>query len=79
MLYCYEFPADNFQLLDEFAVYYISYQPAEPVTITEIPDAIAGLLKRNIELRFTQSLRKLADAVIKSNLNFSLIRMRNAK
>jgi len=79
ILYCYELPADDFALLDECAGYHISYQPAVPTEIRTINDIMAELLSRNLELRFTPSLLKIADAVSKSTLNFSIIRMRNAK
>ena len=78
-LYCYEFPAEAFILIDECAGYYISYHPVMPISVTPVTDIMAELLKRNVELRFTPSLIQLADAVSKSTLNFSLIRMRNAK
>lgn len=79
ILYCYEFPADNFTLIDECAGYYISYHPVVPISVKPIRDIMTELLNRNVELRFTPSLVQLADAVSKSTLNFSLIRMRNAK
>lgn len=78
-LYCYEFPSNNFTLIDECAGYYISYHPVVPISIKSISDTMAELLNRNIEFRFAPSLIQLADAVSKSTLNFSLIRMRNAK
>lgn len=77
-LYCYEFPADGFTLIDECAGYYISYHSVEPLSVTPVNDIITALLSRNIELRFTPSIIQLADAVSKSTLNFSNIRMRNA-
>jgi hypothetical protein len=77
-LYCYELPGDNFALLDECAGYYISYKPAIPTGVRAITDVMAELLSRKVELRFTPSLVKIADAVSKSTLNFSIIRMRNA-
>jgi len=77
-LYCYEFPADSFILIDECAGYYVSYQPVIPLSVTPVDDIISELLSRNIELRFTPSLIRLADAVSASSLNFSNIRMRNA-
>jgi hypothetical protein len=79
ILYCYEFPADNFTLIDECAGYYISYHPVAPISVKPINDIMTELLNRNIELRFTPSLIQLADTVSKSTLNFSLIRMRNAE
>jgi hypothetical protein len=78
ILYCYEFSTDNFTLLDECAGYYISYKPEIPIKVSPVNDIMAELLSRNIELRFTPSLIKLSDAVVKSSLNFSIIRMRNA-
>jgi hypothetical protein len=78
-LYCYEFPTDNFILIDECAGYYISYHPVVPISIKSISDILVELLNFNVELRFTPSLIQLANAVSKSTLNFSLIRMRNAK
>jgi hypothetical protein len=78
-LYCYEFSADNFTLLDECAQYYISCKPEKPLKVSTITDIMAELLNLNIELRFTPSLIKISDDVVKSSLNFSIIRMRNAK
>jgi hypothetical protein len=78
-LYCYEYPPETFTLLDECAGYYISYRPVVPVGEKAITDIIAELLTRNIELRFMPDIMRLSDAVVKSSLNFSLIRMRNAK
>jgi len=77
-LYCYELSLDGFVLLDECAGYYISYQAVEPVSVQPVNDIIAELLKRKVELRFTPSLLKIAEAVVTSTLNFSVIRMRNA-
>ncbi len=78
-LYCYELPNEGFTLLDECAGYYMSYQPAIPAETRTITDIMAELLRRNVELRFTPSLIKIADTVSKSSLNFSIIRMRNAR
>jgi hypothetical protein len=78
VLYCYEFPADSFELLDECAGYYISYNPVSPVSTEVIEDVMGKLLQPNVELRFIPSLLKIADAVASSTMNFSLIRMRNA-
>lgn len=77
-LYCYEFSPENFVLLDECAGYYVSYKPVQPISVVKLDDLIDEILKRNVELRFTPNLSQLADAVVKSTLNFSLIRMRNA-
>jgi hypothetical protein len=79
VLYCYEFPVDNFTLLDDCAGYYINYKPVESIAVTRIADCMAELLQHHIELRFVPSLINLAEEVKTSSLNFSLIRMRNAK
>jgi hypothetical protein len=77
-LYRYQLPAEHFTLLDECAGYYISYLPATPVSVDMVDDIIAELLTHDIELRFTPSLIKIAEAVSQSSLNYSIIRMRNA-
>lgn len=78
-LYCYELAPDDFILIDECAGYYVSYKPAVPIRVTVIDNIIDVLLSRGIELRFTPSLIGIADTVKESSLQFSLIRMRNAK
>ena len=77
-LYCYEFPTDDFVLLDEGAGYYISYKAAVPIAIRPIHDLLDEILKRGVELRFLPTLFPLAQEVSQSTLQFSLIRMRNA-
>ncbi|WCT11610.1 DUF6886 family protein [Mucilaginibacter jinjuensis] len=77
-LYCYEFPAETFSLLDECAGYYVSYQQVIPTTVKLIDNTLDELFKRNIELRLLPNLHHLANEVAKSTLNFSIIRLRNA-
>jgi hypothetical protein len=76
-LYRYELPAEHFTLLDECAGYYISYRPVITVAVEPVGDIITELLSRNVELRFTPSLIKIAETVKQSSLNYSIIRMRN--
>ena len=78
-IFCYEFINDDFSILDECADYYISYQPVIPISVQVIEDIFDELFKRNIELRFMPNLQKIASQVSQSTLNFSLIRMKNAK
>lgn len=78
MLYCYEFPSETFSLFDKCAGYYISYKPVIPLSVRPVYNVMEELLKRNIELRFTPEFGGLAEAVGKSTLRYSLIRMRNA-
>ncbi|MBB6126138.1 DUF6886 family protein [Mucilaginibacter lappiensis] len=78
-LFCYELPVENFSLIDECAGYYISYKPVIPLAVRPVAHIIPDILSRNVELRFTPSLTDIAKAISSSSLNFSLIRMRNAK
>ena len=77
-VYLYELPAASFELLDECAGYYIAYEEVEPVAVRTIHPIMDELLARDIELRLVSSLWPLADAVTKSSLQYSCIRMRNA-
>ncbi|RDC56313.1 hypothetical protein DU508_11960 [Pedobacter chinensis] len=72
-LYCYEFPTDNFALLDKGAGYYISYKTVTPISIRPVYDILNELLKRGVELRFLPTLLPLAQEISKSTLQFSLI------
>lgn len=78
ILYIYELPAESFELLDEGAGYYISYEVLRPLSVIEIKNCLNELAKRPVELQFVPNLWEIADAVAKSSLNFSIIRMRNA-
>jgi hypothetical protein len=50
-----------------------------PVGCTVVPDVLAELARRAIELRVLSSLWPLREAVVASTLGFSIIRMRNAQ
>lgn len=77
-LSCYHLPPDTFECLDECAGYFISRVPVVPARVEMIDDPIAELIKRNVELRLVPDLWPLRDEVVKSSLQFSIIRMRNA-
>ena len=77
-IYLYELPAAPFELLDECAGYYIAYSAVEPIAVRTIHPIMDELLAGDIELRLVSSLWPLADAVTKSSLQYSCIRMRNA-
>ena len=77
-LYIYEFHTEDFTVIDEVAGYYVSYKPVIPAQVHMIDDCVAALLTRNVELRFTPSLTRIADTIKASSLNYSIIRMRNA-
>jgi hypothetical protein len=78
-LYCYHLPADTFECVDECAGYYVSPVAVVPACVEVIDDVIAELARRGVELRIVPNLWRLRDAVVASTLQFSIIRMRNAR
>lgn len=77
-LYCYHLPPETFECIDECAGYFVSRDPVRPARVEVFDDPVAELLGRGVELRLLPSLWTLHDAVVKSTLQFSIIRMRNA-
>lgn len=77
-LYCYHLPHETFECSDQNAGYFVSREAVVPVHVEVLADPIAELLKRGVELRLLPSLWVLRDAVMRSSLQFSIIRMRNA-
>jgi hypothetical protein len=78
-LHQYELPTDTFVPVDAGAGYYVSRDPVVPLSMVTIDDLLGELLACDIELRVMPSLWKLCDAVVASSLQFSCIRMRNAR
>ena len=79
-LFLYEFNSSSFELLDEIAGYYVSFESQTPVSKTTISHPIKTITDRgNVELRVLGNLQTLAKNVADSSLNFSIIRMRNAQ
>lgn len=79
-LFLYEFETCSFELLDEVAGYYISFESQTPIGKTIIRQPINAITDRkNVELRVLGNLQILAKNVADSSLNFSIIRMRNAQ
>ncbi len=78
-LFLYELPLKTFELLDDGAGYYVSYESVRPVNVLVIDDLLKAIEKRNTELRVLPSIKQLADGVSKSTLQFSIIRIRNAR
>ena len=79
ILYLYKLPAEDFELLDEGAGYYVSYKSVKPSEVIVIDDILEELKRDNVELRVLHSIRKLAEDIAKSSLQYSIIRLRNAK
>lgn len=78
-LQLYELPAAGFRLFDEIAGYWISTDSVTPLRVSTINDLPAAIVARGGELRVVHRLWPLHDAVAKSTLAFSMIRMRNAQ
>ncbi|MEP6765950.1 MAG: DUF6886 family protein [Gemmatimonadaceae bacterium] len=79
VLYCYEFAPEAFTCLDAGAGYYVSRSPVKPIRRLIIDDPMQAIRERGVELRFLEDLRGFAASIVASTLQFSLIRMRNAK
>jgi hypothetical protein len=77
-LYKYEFNSKDFVLEDECAGYYVSEKIQRPISVTTINNILSDLSKYKIELRIISSLWKIREVVIKSTLDFSIIKMQNA-
>lgn len=78
-VYLYEFPAEGFVMIDEGAGYYTRDTAVAPLSVRRIDNLLGELVARDVELRVTPSLWPLRDAVLASTLQFSFIRMRNAR
>ena len=78
-LYLYRMPLDGFELTDATAGYWIKTQRVSPLDVMQVRDCMQAIVERDVELRIVPSLWPLRDAVVKSSLSFSCIRMRNAK
>jgi hypothetical protein len=78
-LYRYALPPGSFTRADAGAGYWVSRTAVAPLAVTAIPDLLAALLEEDVELRITPSLWPLYDRVVESTLQFSIIRMRNAR
>ena len=78
-LYCYRMPPDTFECIDEGAGYFVSRQSVVPIGVEIIQDLISALALTGAELRVVDSLWPLHDAIAASTLQFSMIRMRNAR
>ena len=74
-LYAYRLPADTFEPWDKFFVSRETVVPREPV---ELGDLLARHAEAGIELRIVPTLYPLWDAVIRTTLDDSGIRLRNA-
>ncbi|MDF2959262.1 MAG: hypothetical protein K0S39_997 [Paenibacillus sp.] len=78
-LFRYVFEPEHFKKYDLNAGYYTATQSVKPLLVERMDNLLESICSCGIELRITPSLSLLKDAVLSSTLNFSMIRMRNAK
>jgi hypothetical protein len=78
-VYVYSMPPETFERLDAGAGYWISRESVKPEDVTAILAAPLEIIRRGAEMRLLENLWPLHDAVVTSTLEFSMIRMRNAK
>ncbi|MBP1990581.1 DUF6886 family protein [Paenibacillus eucommiae] len=79
-LYRYTLPSTTFEVFDETAGYYISYQTVEPLQMDPITDHLERLMDMNIDVRFTPNLHPLREAILNSTVNdFGIHRFNQAK
>lgn len=74
-LYLYEFDANNFELQDEVAGYYVAKTPQKPIAKYLLTDLFFELFSRNVELRFVDNLWKTCDEIKQTSFNWSMCRM----
>jgi hypothetical protein len=79
VLHVYEMPPEPFELADASAGYYISRKAMEPLSARELRNPFDEIIDRGCEVRLVPDLWPLRDSVIKSTLDFSIIRMKNAQ
>lgn len=78
-LFLHALPRDRFVLEDESAGYWVSAEEVEPSAIEVIDDPTAALLAHGVDLRTHDDLRALAERIAASTLDFSIIRLHNAR
>jgi hypothetical protein len=74
-LYAYRLPPETFEPWDKF---FVSRETVVPLELVELGDLLARHAEAGVELRIAPTLYPLWDAVIRTTLDFSGIRLRNA-
>jgi hypothetical protein len=78
-LYVYEFAADGFVVVNAGAGYFHAQNRADPIKVHEVSDLVIAIKERGAAFRTLDNLWPLSDQIVASTLQFSMIRMRNAK
>jgi hypothetical protein len=74
-LYAYRMPPETFEPWDKF---FVSRETVVPLELVELGDLLVRHAEAGVELRIAPSLYPLWDRVIRTTLDFSGIRLRNA-
>jgi hypothetical protein len=77
-LWVYRMPGEGFENIDRCAGYYVARHPVVRESCELIDPALNALLRRDVELRVVRTLWPLRNLVMRSTLELSIIRMRNA-
>jgi uncharacterized protein DUF6886 len=75
-VFAYRMPEETFERSDRF---WVSRHTVEPLELVELGDLVPLHARAGIELRTDPALLRLWDDVVASTLDFSGIRLRNAK
>jgi hypothetical protein len=78
-LYCYRMPPESFACIDEGAGYFVSEEAVVPLSVEMVSDPIRAIRDAGADFRSVANLWPIHDAVARSSLQFSMIRMRNAQ
>jgi hypothetical protein len=74
-LYAYQLPAPTFEPWDRF---FVSRETVVPIELVELGDLLARHADAGVELRVAPTLYPLWDRLIRTTLDYSGIRLRNA-
>lgn len=78
-LFVYELPAAPFQMVDRIAGYFISRESVVPAAMREVENSAEEIVRRGYKLKLLPELWSMRDQAVNSTIEYSIIRMRNAK
>src|SRR5919201_3743493 len=78
-IHLYLMPPETFELHHAAAGYYVSRESVTPLARVDIDDLVRQHADARVELRIVENLWPLWDRVTSSTLEFSGIRLRNAR
>ena len=78
-LFAYRFPEASFSKDAEVGGYWLSREPVVPEAVEELGDLVERHATAGIDLRIVDNLWPIWDRVVGSSLEYSGIRLRNAK